>query len=101
MSDERKELTSNLTLFYQSYRRQHFYDSEELKKAEETYDKLRQIIQQKPEIDEKYVSKKIMETIRSLSHLNNVMSSVVYQEIKKKLDKLIRQIISDVKGRKT
>lgn len=53
---------------------------------------------QKPEIDEKYVSKKIMETMRSLSHLSNIMSSVVYQEIKKKLDKLIRQIVSDVKG---
>ena len=59
---------------------------------------IRHLIQHQPEIDEMYVSEKIMETMRSLSHLSSMMSSVVYQEIKKKLDKLIREIILDARG---
>ncbi len=66
----------------------------------QVYEEIKRLIQQKPEIDEKYVNEKLNEFMKSLSHLSNVMSSVVYRQIKITFDKFIRQIIKDVKGGK-
>lgn len=65
---------------------------------EKAFQEILCLILHQPEIDELYVNKKVNEFMKSLSHLSNVMSSVVFKEIHKNVDKLVRQIISDARG---
>lgn len=101
MSDEKKELSKDELL---RWLKNMFHSSPPLPIKtwlpidRRAYKQIRKIIQQKPEIDDMYVNKRLNETMDSLSHLSNIMSSVVFKEIYKNVGKLIRQIISDVKG---
>jgi hypothetical protein len=94
MSDERKELLKQLEkVFTECVHNSNpdcsVYNCEE--KCEKAYEQIRQLIQQKPEIDKEYVDGRAVE-IYNLSY---------YKSFKpEEIGEIITQIISDVKGGK-
>lgn len=61
MSDEGKALLESLSVMYNRFCEKYPGDTQLITEA---YDKIRQLIQPKPEIDEKYIDGKVMELYR-------------------------------------
>ncbi len=96
MSDERKELLDWMDEFYYAFSSYHPKRSLFKKgMADKAYEQIRSlIIQQKPEIDWKYVDEKSKELVK----LFYWHDDVVTPEIKENVKNLITQIIKDVRG---